>query len=311
MSLYSYVSKLMPSTEARAIRENLNLSVERIGGNLLPGLEMLTSSLPHQYVWKTPDVKSAMDEIVRVVRAHQSLKLPRDASGPETIRAVLQNMSRTIPYVQGEINKTFDNSIFKTGLTFTKATLLQFSETVDFVVSYTTAFMNWLTAVEYNALDGRDRNRGIPPGELEYLLANINNYTLALKIMAHNQDELKKGLRSLPQMRIAESAEAEAEQLTLGGGNGNPFGFAQLPWPLSVWYHYRLRRVEAQAQEYERAEAMERAVAYRILLIKQKLESGKGDVALENELKIQEERYNDIGYEISRMKKRFKLEDEA
>lgn len=311
MSLYQYVSKLMPSTEAKAIKENLTLSSERIGGNLLPGLEMLITSLPHQYKWKTPDINSAMTEIVNVVRTHPSLKLPRDASGPEVIRAILHNMTRTIPYVSGEINKTFDNSIFKSGLTFTKATLLQYSETVDFVVSYTSAFMNWLTAVEYNALDGRDRNRGIPPGELEYLLANINNYTLALKIMAYNQDELKKGLRALPQMRIAESAEAEAEQLTLGGGDGNPFGFAQLPWPLSVWYHYRLRRVEAQAQEYEHAEAMERAVAYRIMLIKQKLESGNGDAALEKELQIQEERYNDIGYEISRMKKRYKLEDEA
>lgn len=305
--LYQYVTSLMPSTEARAIKENLELAGEKIATNLLPGLSQFEDSLKYDYVWKNKEIGEMLKEIAKELRSHKSLKLPANASGIEAIDAVLKNVQRTLPYIQGEINKTFDSTIFKSGLTFTKATLLQYAETVDFVITYTALFMNWMTASEYNTLDGRERMAGIPVGDLEYIHANIRNYVLALSIMAHNQDELKRGLKSLPQMRIAETAEGEAEQLVLGGGNGDPFGFAQMPFPLSLWYHYRLRRVESQATEFEKDKATERAIHYRIVLIKQQLEAGKGDAALAKELKIQEQRVKELSYEIAQLEKKYKL----
>lgn len=311
MSMFQYVSKLMPSTQSKAIKENLEIASERISNNLLPGAELLLETLKPKYEWKNKDVKETMLEVAQALRGHTSLKLPRDASGVEAIRAVMINVQSTIPYVIAEANKTFDESIFKTGLTFTKATILQYAETVDFFASYTAMLLNWITAIEYNTLDGRDKNRGIPPSDVAYLMANINNYLEVLKIMAFNRDELKRGLKALPQMRIADTAEAEAEQLVLVGGNANPFGFATLPWPLSMWYHYRLRRVEAQAQEYEKAVATEKAISYRILLIDQRIKSGKGDAALEKELDIQEARVKAMSFEIAQMEKKFKLNAEA
>lgn len=307
MGMFQYVTNLTASTKSKAIKENLELANERISNNLIPGADMLLQTLKPKYEWKNKDIKATLAEIAQAVRGHDSLKLPRDAVGMEAIRAVMSNLQSTIPYVIAEANKTFDDSIFKAGLTFTKATLLQYAESVDFFVSYTAALLNWVTALEYNTLDGRDKNRGIPPSDLEFLLANINNYTEVLKILAFNRDELKRGLKSLPQMRIADTAEAEAEQLLLVGNNANPFGFATLPWPLSMWYHYRLRRVEAQAQEYEKAIATEKAVNYRILLIKQRIDSGRGDAALEKELELQDARVKEISFEIKQMEKKWDL----
>lgn len=307
--LYAYVTSLLPSVEARAIKENLELANEKISQNLLPGLSQFEDSLKYDYKWKNKEIDSILKEIAIELRSCKALKLTRDASGIEGLEAVVKNMQRTIPYVLGEVNKTFDTTIFKTGLTFTKATLLQYAETVDFVVCYTAMFMNWITASEYNTLDGRERNTGIPIGDLEYIHANVRNYVMAIKIMAFSQDELKHGLRSLPQMRIAETAEGEAEQLVLGGGNSDPFGFASMPFPLSIWYHWRLRRVENQATAYEKDLATERAIHYRIMLIKQQLAAGKGDAALAKELKIQEQRVKELGYEIEMLKKKYKLQE--
>lgn len=307
MGMFQYVTNLTASTKSSAIKENLGIANERISNNLIPGADMLLQTLKPKYEWKNKDIKASLEEIAKAVRGHSSLKLPRDAVGMEAIRAVMTNLQSTIPYVIAEASKTFDESIFKAGLTFTKATILQYAETVDFFVSYTAALLNWVTALEYNTLDGRDKNRGIPPSDREFLLANINNYTEVIKILAFNRDELKRGLKGLPQMRIADTAEAEAEQLLLVGNNANPFGFATLPWPLSMWYHYRLRRVEAQAQEYEKAIATEKAVNYRILLIKQRIDSGRGDAALEKELELQDARVKEISFEIKKMEKNWDL----
>lgn len=309
MSLYQYVSNLMPSTEAKSVKVNLETALETITNNLLTGTDMLSTTLKHDYKWKDSDVKEAMASIVKELRGAPALKLPRDAGGVEVIDAILKNMQTTIPYVLSEISRTFDTSIFKSGLTFTKATIMQYAESVDYVTSYTASFLNWVTAVEYNTLDGRDRKSGVSPNVGEWLMANSINYLIAMRIMAMSADELKRGLKSLPQMRIAETPEGEAEQIALGGGNANPFGFASLPWPLSMWYHYRLRNVESQAQEYERLQAQERAIHYRVLLIRQRIQNGQGDASLEKELKIHEERIKNLDYEIKQLAKKYKLEE--
>lgn len=307
MSMFQYISKLTPSTKSKAIKENLEIANERISNNLIPGVDLMLKTLKPKYEWKNKDIKSSLAEIAHSIHGHGSVKLPRDAAGFEVIRAIMTNLQSTIPYMVAEANKSFDESIFKTGLTFTKATILQYAETVDFFTSYTAMLLNWVTALEFNTLDGRDKNRGIPPSDMQYLLANINNYIEVNKILILNRDELKRGLKSLPQMRIADTAEAEAEQLLLVGNNANPFGFATLPWPLSMWYHYRLRRVEAQAQEYEKAIASEKAINYRILLIEQRINTGKGDAALEKELELQEARVKEISFEIAKMEKNWSL----
>lgn len=311
MGMFQYVTNLTASTKSKAIKENLDIANERISNNLIPGVDLLLNSLKPKYEWKNKDVKGTMDEIAKSVRGHSSLKLPRDAVGMEAIRAVMVNLQTTIPYIIAESTKTFDESIFKSGLTFTKATILQYAEAVDFFVTYTAGLLNWVTAIEYNTLDGRDRDRGVPPNDMQFLLANVNNYLAVMGIMAYNREELKKGMKSLPQMRIADTQEGEAEQLLLVGNNANPFGFATLPWPLSMWYHFRLRRVEAQAQEYEKAVAAERAVNYRILLIQQRISAGKGDAALEKELELQEARVKQISFEIEKMRKSWSLDTEG
>ncbi|MGL5648919.1 MAG: hypothetical protein ACRDDY_13810 [Clostridium sp.] len=307
MSLYQYAAKLLPSMESKAVKLNLETAQEQITNNLLVGTDMFVSTLGHEYKWKNAELIEISNKIAKAVRTQDHLKLPRDCSGIEAIQAVLKNMQHCIPVIISEANRSFETKIFRSGLTFTKAVILQYAETVDFVVTYTATLLNWMTATEYNTLDGRDRKSGISPNVYESIVANSVNYIEALKIMAMTTEQLKRGIKTLPQMRIAETAEGEAEQIALGGGNANPFGFANLSWPLSMLYHYRLSRVEAQAQEFERLTAQEKALHYRVLLIKNRLERGEGDVALEKELSIHEERIRDLDYKLAQLTKKYKL----
>lgn len=307
MSMYAFVSSLLPSTEARAVKINLDTALEQISNNIIPGVEMFVEHIPHNYKWKNEEVHTINQKIAKEVRAVDHLKLARDCSGMEAILAVLKQMQASIPVIIAEANKCFETKIFKSGLTFTKATILQYAESVDFVVNYTASLLNWMTAMEWNTLDGRDRKSGVSPNTYEELMANSVKYLIVINIMAMTPDELKKGIKSLPQMRIADTPEQEAEQIALGGGNANPFGFANVEWPLSMWYHFRLSRVESQAQEYERMVAREKALHYRVLLIKRHLAEGSGDAALEKELKIHEERIRTLDYEIAQLAKKYKL----
>ena len=60
--LYAYVTSLLPSVEARAIKENLELANEKISQNLLPGLSQFEDSLKYDYKWKNKEIDSSDDK---------------------------------------------------------------------------------------------------------------------------------------------------------------------------------------------------------------------------------------------------------
>lgn len=288
MKFHTYVKSLVPSLETADLKENLVATNERIAEGILPSLGSMLAVFDHKYAWRDEVLKDISKRYLQSMRGN-GFKLPHDASMLELVQHVMKNLLVTIPFIKGEIDKSFGKVIFNEGLTFSKANIMKYCETVEFTVHYTRVLLNYVTHAELQKLDGRNRSDNLPPKDIDYLRANLPIYVTACKIMGIPIAQLKSQINAIPDMVIEASSEDEAV-LLIGSGKLDPVGFASLPFPISLIYHTRLRMANKQAEEYERIKAEEAVIKYRIILIQQKLDGGEGDAAAEKLLGIQEDR---------------------
>lgn len=288
MKFHSYVKSLVPSLETADLKENIAVTSERISESILPSLESMMVVFDHKYAWRDDALKAISKQYLQSMKGN-GFKLPLDSSMLELVQHVMKNMLVTLPFIKGEVDKTFGKVIFNEGLTFSKANIMKYCETVEFTVNYTRILLNYITHAELQKLDNRHSSNNLPPKDVEYLRANVMIFASACRIMGIPTAQLKSQLNSVPDMLIEAGTEEEAT-LLIGGGKLDPVGFAALPFPISVIYHARLRFANKQVEEYERLKAEEAVIKYRLILIQQKLDGGEGDAAAEKLLGIQEDR---------------------
>lgn len=286
--LSQYLKTLMPSTETRELKHSLQANYENVSGHIVPALETIGTVFNHEYRWKAPTLVQ-VEKLLRDSLSRGPLKMHNNPGLLEMLTDVFNNMSTTLPYIRGEVDKSFGREFTNIGLTFAKGNLIQFGEVADFTVYYARVLINYLTSNELMRLNGRTRDENLPVGDEEYLNANAPVFANAMKIMAYPVKDLKDQLRKIPDMVASEETEGSAK-IMVGAGALDPLGFASLPFPISIIYHMRLGMAEKQAEELEAIKAEAKMVEYRILLIKQRQAGGQGDAAVERELVIQEDR---------------------
>ena len=300
MSITSYLRSLLPSFAVSNLKESVLLTLDALSKQLLPAIKNVNSIFDRKWKYKDKTAKHLVEYIESNTRI---TKLPPQASAFEIIEYVTTNALTTLPYIKTEIEKNFGRAISNSGLTFTKANYLQYCEVAEFYKRFTAILLNFVTAAELNGIEGKQRVEGVGPDDVEWLSANVAIYTIALRVLSYDVNTLRSEIRNIPDMVIDSSTEQETKMM-VGASRLDPFGFASLPFPISVIYHCRLRGVEKDAEAYEELKAEQQVIEYRILLIKQRIENGQGDAAIEKLLTIQEERL------LEQRRKIAKLEEE-
>jgi hypothetical protein len=288
MSLSAYISTLVPSFETRNLKADFQANSEKLSGHIIPAYQKVAGVFNHKYKWQSKVLQNVEKEL-RSSLVNGPIKMHQDESLLEMTLAVYNNMTTTLPFIKDQIDKTFGAMFTNVGLTFTKGNLIQYGEVADFTIYYSQVLINYLTSNELMRLEGRTSDVNLPKGDEEYLLANSLIFANAMRIMAYPVAELKAQLRKIPDMTVDSETEGSAK-IMVGASNLDPMGFASVPFPISLIYHFRLNRAEAQVEELEAMKTEERIVEYRIILIKQRMASGQGDAAIEAELAIQEDR---------------------
>jgi hypothetical protein len=304
MSVVEYIKGMLPSFEASSLRDSLMNLADELDSETIPSMKALAEALPGKRDWASAEVKQLNDVIVTGYKG----KVPyRDANSLELIHKVATNMQTTLPLLKNQVTKEFGARVVSSGLTFGKANLLQLAEVAEFFVNYARLYFNYVSAVELNNLsDSRRPLDGVAPDDQQYLMANRHSFVIAMRIMDTDAKQLESDLGKIPDMLIDATAEADM-RVVVGSGRMDPFHMANLPFPLSFSYRIGMIWAERQLARYDQAKADARALEYRTILIKQRLEQGKGDAALERRLKDEEERLNLIKQKIEKMEKKYGL----
>jgi len=303
MSFTSYIKGLLPSFETSRLKQTLASICEEIESLLLPTVEKMKPVFPANWKWRHAASKFIMEQI------HTSVKMKKVApanNGVFMIAFALNNMLTILPFIKGEVDKAFGREIASSGLTFSKTTLIQFTELAEFFMSYTQKLMNFITSAELSSIKGTQHVSGIGPDDEQYLKANLPTYLVALRVMSIDLQELKNDLHAIPDMMVDDTTESSVKAV-VGHSKVDPLGFASVPFPLSFIFNVRLAIADWQVNKYESALAESKVVEYRILLMKQQLEDGHGDAATERLLQVSEDRLMKLRFKISKMEEDYEL----
>ena len=303
MSFSQYIKQLLPSFETSRLKQTLASICEEIETLLAPTVERLKPIFPANWKWRNKTAKHLMEEIQHGARIK---KVAPAANAIAIIDYTLQNMLKIIPFVKGEVDKAFGREIAATGLSFNKTTLIQFAELAEFCVNYTQRLLNFVTSAELTSINGTQHITGVGPEDETWLKSNLPTYITALRVMSIDLADLKSDMNSIPDMVVDEHTEQDV-QLVVGRSKVDPMGFASVPFPLSLIFSVRLSFADWQVNRYETALAESKVVEYRVLLMKQQIEEGHGDAALERLLQVSEDRLMKLRYKIAKMEDAYEL----
>lgn len=301
MNVSEYVKGLLPSFEANRVKDGLaNLSKE-IDQCTLPNTQGLKEVFPANWKWKDQTIAKLERALQTECKGHVKLVNP---SIIEIVEFALENMQTTVPFVQMKCDKVFNRIIATNGITFDRAAVLQYAETAEFYVNYVRILLNFITAKERCALEGNREVKGIGPEDEEYLNANIVLFGIATNIMSVDARKLKSEMDSIPDSAVDSSNEEELK-VVIGESKLTPLNFAALPFPISALFRIGLFRTESQVKRFDRAVQDSKVTQYRILVLKDLINEGRSDAAIEAELADAEEELKMINYDISMMEEKY------
>lgn len=286
MKVVSFLAHILPSFESNRLTETLVNREREIDKHLVPQYEAVIPVFGNKYRFKNPIIRKLDGYFVKNVK----LKQVRNANSLLLIRTVAENLQKTIPFYRGLAADNFAKVVAKDGLTYQKANVLRYTEALDFFVNYSRVYLNVLTAAERAALD--DLNgpiEGVGPSDLEYLEKNNVAFAATCRVLSFKLEAAKKAEKETVDMIVPPTTEEEQEATSMVGfQRTDPLGFAELPFPLSLVLTVRQAWSDWQVDKYEEAKAQTKAIEYRMLLIREKLERDGSDAALEKQLEFYE-----------------------
>lgn len=306
MSVANYVKSLLPSFEASRVKDNLENLSNEIDQFTLPTAENLRVTFGPDWKWRD---KNAEILNKAITQDFNKSKL-RNANMLEIIAQCLTNMQTTLPFLLMESDKAFGRTIAVEGITFDRAAILQLSEVADYFVTYTRKLLNYLSAAELAELEGSRIKHSVNTMDIEYLLANRYTYINAMNIVAIDMKEIKGGLSKIPVAIVDPENEADM-RVVVGTSQMDPFGFASLPFPLSIVFKIASTINDFQIARYDAAQEEANTQQYRCIILKERIENGRGDAAVEKQLAESEDRLTLARRKIAKLEEKYGVNKQA
>ncbi|QXO09489.1 hypothetical protein pEaSNUABM11_00065 [Erwinia phage pEa_SNUABM_11] len=311
MPIPNALAMLLPTFESTNLKNQLSSNCDAIGEALLPRYQTLQELIGTREgkPFLNAGVEEVSQSIVSALRSSDlKVKDVRHASMLEYIVPALENVLVLRPFLEQHITKDIGKSLVTSALTFNKQTLLQLLDVIDFTVGYSTTLLNYVTAVELNAVEGSNIDGGgIGPNDLQILKTKRALFAIALRVLGTPLNKLKADYAEIPEAIFDE--DTYNDLVASFGGKTDPLGMSSVPFPLSLIYRARLNWAEWQMDRYDECVAAGKAAELRILLWKkQQAEGGGGDAAIERLIQSQEKRLMDLKYKREKLEKKYGLQ---
>jgi len=311
MPIPNMLAMLLPSFESVNLKNQLSSNCDAIGEALLPRFQTLQEVVGTQEgkPFKHADVQAMSEDMVSTLRtSNLNVKGLRVASMLEYIIPSLENVLTLRSFLEQHITKDIGKSLVTSSLTFNKQTLLQMLDIIDFTVKYSSILLNYVTAVELNAVEGSNIDGGaVAPNDVQYLKTQNMVYCIALRVLGTPINKLKADYAEIPEAIFDEDTYNDLVA-SFGTGTTDPLGMSAVPFPLTLVYRARLNFAEWQMDRYDECVAAGKAAELRILLWKKQQAEGNGDAAIERLIKDQEKRLMDLKYKREKLEKKYGLQ---
>lgn len=230
-----------------------------------------------------------------------------------SIEKGMKEIVKNVKELEDVVQKTFNEEIAGTALSYRKANLLQLLEAYSFVSRYARKLLNFAYIAETAALEAKAEGQPVDtevakigeeilPADLDWLKQNMG-YFAQLFLVCSGQSKHKdvvKAIEEIPDVEIV-SGNHETLAATLGPDKIDPFRMGFIPVWLNPFYHIGMAITEWQVARYNAAEEELRMLQLRKLKLEKRLE-GKSDAKLEQQLSYMTKRVNDLEYKLIKMR---------
>lgn len=306
MSILNYLQSLLPNNETSTILRSTKNIKNVISKHTLPAAEQLVSVLDHNWDFKNKD----MAELNKYLSVEMPKRMEFKYRSPNMLICAvygLQCALKNLDVVEGVVPKLFKADAFSTsGITYSKAAVLQYIEACDFFVKYARCLFNYASSAELNEVQGVKDTKAAGPNDLDYLKSRRLDFLRIATAVSLNTVKTKWLLQKASDMLVTTNDDSAVKAIA-GTEGTDPFGFSSLPFPISFIFRIRMNSMSSEVDNYEASKAEALAVEYRILLLKEHIENGYGDALVEKSLEVQEDRLLKLKRSIEKAEEDYEL----
>lgn len=294
MRIDKFLGALLPSFKKDNLREEISSILTELEETAIPVYESAADTLGK--------VKFVSKETMAFQKNwERTVKI--DAKGNYVIGtlAVLQHMRQNLGYIQTLVEKNFVEDVFRDAMTFLRANVIQYVETMGFVVKYARKLLLW-TFYELSMEADRKAglvSSGLSKAEVRWLAENAMNYLQAMNAMGLKRPDLESHFRKIPDATATVDNVATIES-TVGTDRTDPFKMNFIPTSLNPFFFIGKKIAEYQVSRYNVALEEKKALEMRLLNFRQQQE-GRNDPKLQQAIEYSEDRLLKLNYKLREM----------
>lgn len=286
MNILDYVKSLLPSFGQDRILDDLARLRAEANDVLLPSLAQAEETFSGR-----PFTSAYAKGI------EKTLKRRFDSHGSRaTLFSILDEVYKGIPAQLTMLDKLVESSFAKDiaqeTVSYRKANVLKYIETLSFSMQYTVRMLLRVSRVETGAAEDSE---ALHAAEKDYLDNGYMQWLDALELVDQTPEAIEKALLSIPEITVAEHVGGAIDAKKLDPLKMN---FITPSW--NPIYHIRLRMAEATVAEINRSKEERKLVELRLHDIKTR-SGAKSDPVVQKQIELVEERLKKIDHAIARM----------
>lgn len=292
MKIMNYVLKLAPSIEKSLILTDINNISSELKQSTLPVYKSAAESLG-KHAFK--DV-----ELLKFIKIFErEEKTAFKGNFLTIIYEVSKQLDENVNHLGKIAELVFSNEVMATGISYKKANLLQYIESITFFQRYARKLLLWVYTAETAFVTvGPDTINGhMTPGDLKWLAENAVSFVKLLEPLSLKTVQLEKAISDIPD--IAVSADTDHVVSSTQGSKVDPFRMSFISARINLIYIARKHFAEIQDYRYKAAMQERKAIEFRLLHLQNKLD-GKNDANVEQQIEYNVGRLEKLNYKIQK-----------
>lgn len=294
MKLQNFLNSLLPNFGKSRLLSDIDCIRKDLNETTLPPLKNIASTFGSRK-FKNEWVSNT-DLLFR-----QGVSFKYKGNFLNAIFESVENMVKNVDIVETLVNEYYSDEVVRDGMTLIRVNILQYLETMTFVLRYTRRLLVLVMTMETEEFAAPDdkQDPDYTPAELSWVTENMSAFITGLGIMAIDKVALDKRFKTIPDINV-NSETVDTTTAVVGVSKMDPFGFGFIGVKANPIYHIRIAMAEYQVEQYKLAKEQKQSLEFKLLRLKQ-LDDGKENAKLEKQIAYTQQRINALTFSIKEM----------
>lgn len=292
MSMINYIKSLLPNFGQDRIIDDLSRMRAEAEENLLPSLQQASRAF-HGQKLQSQVAKNIEATLQERFRSHGSMF--------DILYDIFKDVPAKLDVLDEAAEEFFAKDVTKESLTYRRATVLKYAETLNFAMNYTVRTVLRVIAAETCVAAGAPEqvDTQLSPKERSYFDSKMGAWIDTLVLLTKSAADVKAALVTVPDV-AANEHDAEAVAAVTGHRSLDPLGLNFIAPSINPIYHFRMMLAEWDVAAINQSKEERKLVELRLRELKNR-QHGVNDARIQHQIELTEDRLKKLDFAIARM----------